>query len=185
MRKFFLSVILLLSVIAVFVQVRIFPLNVRDIIYIARWWEKYLWKCSLIQHTSSWCDKLIAFWRRTWRLPSWFGKQCTSCLGYSDQYTSSSIFSLFHSNGCLWILYQTWDVLSALVVATYFFAAHPLDPLKTCWCINNLCIWMQTFVNNKLFGSLRWIHLNFIHKFGSMACLKFGVFSECISRYWA
>lgn len=87
-------------------------------------------------------------------------------------------FSLFHSNGCLWILYQTRDVFSAIVVATYFFAAHPLDLLKTCWCINNLCIWMQTFVNNKLFGSFRWIHLSLIHKFGSMVCLKFAVFSE-------
>ena len=45
------------------VQVRIFPLNMRDIIiYVARWWEKYLSKRSLIKHTCSWRDKLIALW---------------------------------------------------------------------------------------------------------------------------
>ena len=52
---FFLSVSFVVSV-----QVRIFSLNMRDIIiYVARWWEKYLSKCSLIKHTCSWRDKLI------------------------------------------------------------------------------------------------------------------------------
>ena len=56
LRNFFLSVSFIVSV-----QVRIFPLNMRDIIiYVARWWEKYLSKRSLIKHTCSWRDKLIA-----------------------------------------------------------------------------------------------------------------------------
>ena len=42
------------------VKVRIFPLNMRDIIiYVARWWEKYLSKCSPLKHTCSWRDKPI------------------------------------------------------------------------------------------------------------------------------
>ena len=45
------------------VQVRIFPLNMRDIIiYVAQWWEKYLSKRSLIKHTCSWRDKVIVLW---------------------------------------------------------------------------------------------------------------------------
>ena len=45
------------------VQVRIFPLNMCDIIiYVAQWWEKYLQKRSLIKHTCSWRDKLIILW---------------------------------------------------------------------------------------------------------------------------
>ena len=45
------------------VQVRIFPLNMCDIIiYVAQWWEKYLQKRSLIKHTCSWCDKLNILW---------------------------------------------------------------------------------------------------------------------------
>ena len=44
------------------VQVRIFTLNMRDIIiYFARRWEKYLSKRSLIKHTCSWRYKLIYF----------------------------------------------------------------------------------------------------------------------------
>ena len=40
-------------------KVRIFPLNMRDtIIYVARWWEEYLLKRSLINHTCSWRDEL-------------------------------------------------------------------------------------------------------------------------------
>ena len=45
------------------VQVCIFPLNMCDIIiYVARWWEKYLSKRSLIKYTCSWRDKLIVLW---------------------------------------------------------------------------------------------------------------------------
>ena len=29
------------------------------VIYVARWWEKYLSKCSPVKHTCSWRDKLI------------------------------------------------------------------------------------------------------------------------------
>ena len=55
MRNIFLSVIII-----VFVKVCIFSLNMRDIIiYFARWWEKYLSKCSPLKHTCSWRDKLI------------------------------------------------------------------------------------------------------------------------------
>ena len=55
MRNFSLSVSFIVSV-----QVYIFPLNMRDIIiYVARWWEKYLSKCSPLKHTCSWHDKLI------------------------------------------------------------------------------------------------------------------------------
>ena len=44
-------------------KVRIFPLNMRDIIiYVARWWEKYLPKRSLRKNTCSWRDKLIVLW---------------------------------------------------------------------------------------------------------------------------
>ena len=58
MWNFFLSVSFIVSV-----QVRIFPLNMGDIIiYIAQWWEKYLQKRSLIKHTCSWRDKLIILW---------------------------------------------------------------------------------------------------------------------------
>ena len=58
MCNFFLFVSFIASV-----QVRIFPLNIRDIIiYFARWWEKYLSKRSLIKHTCSWRDKLIVLW---------------------------------------------------------------------------------------------------------------------------
>ena len=52
---FLLSVSFIISV-----QVRIFPLNIRDIIiYVSWWWEKYLSKRSLIKHTCSWGDKLM------------------------------------------------------------------------------------------------------------------------------
>ena len=45
------------------VQVRILPLNMRHIItYVARWWERYLSKRSLIKHTCSWRDKLTVLW---------------------------------------------------------------------------------------------------------------------------
>ena len=45
------------------VQDRIFPLNMCNIIiYVARWWKKYLSKPSLIKHTCSWCDKLVVLW---------------------------------------------------------------------------------------------------------------------------
>ena len=38
-----------------FFKIGIFPLNMRDItIYVARWWERYLLKRSLIKHTCSW-----------------------------------------------------------------------------------------------------------------------------------
>ena len=58
LRNFFLSVSFIVSL-----QVRIFPLNMRDIIiYVSRWWEKYLWKSSLIKHTCSWRDRLIILW---------------------------------------------------------------------------------------------------------------------------
>ena len=44
-------------------KVRIFPLNMHDvIIYIAQWWEKYLSKRSPLKHTCSWRDKLIIWW---------------------------------------------------------------------------------------------------------------------------
>ena len=50
MCNFFLSVSFIVSV-----KVRIFPLNMRDIIiYVARWWEKCLSKCNLLKHTCSW-----------------------------------------------------------------------------------------------------------------------------------
>ena len=45
------------------IQVCIFPLNMCDIIiYVARWWEKYLSKRNFIKHTCSWRDKLIVLW---------------------------------------------------------------------------------------------------------------------------
>ena len=55
MRNFFLSISFIVSV-----KVGIFTLNMRDIIiYVARWWEKYLSKRSPLKHTCSWHDKLI------------------------------------------------------------------------------------------------------------------------------
>ena len=55
LRNFFLSVSFIVSV-----KVGIFTLNMRDIIiYLARWWEKYLSKRSPLKHTCSWHDKLI------------------------------------------------------------------------------------------------------------------------------
>ena len=46
-----------------FFKICIFSLNMRDIIiYVARWWEKYLWKRSLIKHTCSWRDKRVVLW---------------------------------------------------------------------------------------------------------------------------
>ena len=58
MHNFFLSLSFIVSV-----QVRIFPLNVRNIIiYVARWWEKCLSEHSLIKHTCSWRDKHIVLW---------------------------------------------------------------------------------------------------------------------------
>ena len=45
------------------VKVGIFTLNMHDIIiYVARWWEKYLSKRSLIKHSCSERDKLIVLW---------------------------------------------------------------------------------------------------------------------------
>ena len=45
------------------VKVRIFPLNMGDIIiYVARWWEKYLSKRIPLKHSCSWRDKLIVLW---------------------------------------------------------------------------------------------------------------------------
>ena len=44
------------------VKVRIFPLNMRDIIiFAAQWWEKYLSKHSLLKHTCSWRDNLLYY----------------------------------------------------------------------------------------------------------------------------
>ena len=58
MHNFFLSVSFIVSV-----KVRIFHLNICDIIiYVAQWWEKYLSKRSLLKHTFSWRDKLIVWW---------------------------------------------------------------------------------------------------------------------------
>ena len=57
MRNFFLSVSLIVSV-----QVRIFLLNMRHIIiYVARWWKKYLSKRSLIKHNCSWRVNLLYY----------------------------------------------------------------------------------------------------------------------------
>ena len=59
MRNSFLSVSVIVSV-----KVRIFPLNMRGIIiYVAWWWEKYLWKRSVLKHTCSWRDKVIVLGR--------------------------------------------------------------------------------------------------------------------------
>ena len=52
------------------VQVRIFPLNMCDIIiYVARWWEKHLSKRSLIKHTCSWRVNLLYYkhWTDKWK----------------------------------------------------------------------------------------------------------------------
>ena len=54
----FLSVSFIVSV-----KVCIFPLNMCDIIiYVARWWWKYLSKGSPLKHTCSWHDKLVVLW---------------------------------------------------------------------------------------------------------------------------
>ena len=61
MHNFFLSVSFIVSV-----RARIFPLNMRDIIiYVARWWEKYLSKRSLLKRTCSWRVNLLyyEYWR--------------------------------------------------------------------------------------------------------------------------
>ena len=56
------------------VKVRIFPLNMHDIIiYVARWWEKYLSKRNPLKHPCSWRDKLIVlrifyFMDRIWKM---------------------------------------------------------------------------------------------------------------------
>ena len=58
MRNFFVSISLIVSV-----KVCIFPLNLRDIIiYVARWWEKYLSKLIPLKHSCWWRDKLIVLW---------------------------------------------------------------------------------------------------------------------------
>ena len=55
MHNLFLSISFIVSV-----KVCIFPLDMHDIvIYVARWWEKYLLKLSPLKHTCSWRDKLI------------------------------------------------------------------------------------------------------------------------------
>ena len=76
----------------IFVQVRMFPLNMRDIIiHVAPWWEKYLSKRSLIKHTS-WRDKLVKLWTlnrepkiflRIWKMKScrWLSFQRLKRLG--------------------------------------------------------------------------------------------------------
>ena len=47
----------------VYVQVCLSAINILDIIiYVARWCEKNLLKRSLIEHTSSWRNKLIILW---------------------------------------------------------------------------------------------------------------------------
>ena len=57
MHNLFLSVSFIVSG-----KVGIFSLNMRDIVvYVARWREKYLSKCSPLKHTCSWRDKLIIF----------------------------------------------------------------------------------------------------------------------------
>ena len=51
MCNFFLSVSFIVSE-----KVRIFPLNMHDIIiYLVRWWEKHLSKCCPLKHACSWC----------------------------------------------------------------------------------------------------------------------------------
>ena len=45
-------------------QACIFSLNMPGItIYVAQWLGRYLSKRSLIKHTSSWCDKVIIYWK--------------------------------------------------------------------------------------------------------------------------
>ena len=54
---------LLIRSFIVSVKVRIFPLNMGDIIiYFAWWWEKYLSQCNLLKHTCPWRDKFIVLW---------------------------------------------------------------------------------------------------------------------------
>lgn len=52
--------LLLICKFTVSIQVRIFTLNMREmVIYLTRWREKHLWKRGLIKYTYSWGDKLF------------------------------------------------------------------------------------------------------------------------------
>ena len=58
MHIFYSSISFIVSV-----KISIFPLNMRDmIIYVAQWWEKYLWKRNPLKDTCSWRDELIVLW---------------------------------------------------------------------------------------------------------------------------
>ena len=56
----YITELLLICKFTVSIQVRIFTLNMREmVIYLTRWREKHLWKRGLIKYTYSWGDKLF------------------------------------------------------------------------------------------------------------------------------
>ena len=66
------------------VKVRIFPLNMCDIIiFAAQWWEKYLSKRSLLKHTCSWRDNLLyyEYWTEEQK---YFHVKCVTVLNQFD-----------------------------------------------------------------------------------------------------
>ena len=81
--------------------VRIIPLNMRDIIiYIARWWEKYLSKRSLLKYTCSWRDKVIVLWILN-RQAKIFLRIYSSC----SKYARTWVVNMSRLHRFLWKLY--------------------------------------------------------------------------------
>ena len=79
-----------------------FPLNMCDIIiYIARWWEKYLSKRSLIKHTCSWRDKLLHY-------EHWTDKQKYFYVYWAKLFAVAGIKYFNGKVGSLNSLYRWW-----------------------------------------------------------------------------
>ena len=140
MRNFFLSVSFIVSV-----KVRIFPLNMHDIIiYVARWWEKYLSKRSLIKHTCSWHDKLIALFSIGLKSGERAGmlnvsKAYLAFLLFCTRHPSSRIllpFGILHQLKVSWkcILMKS-ENMSALVLPTFTQS----NTFLMCYCHNEIC----------------------------------------------
>ena len=108
LHNFFLFLSFIVSL-----QVLIFPLNMRDIIiYVARWWEKYLSKRSLIERTCSWPAKLIV--SITFFIDYLFLSFSSDCYAYQFNFSASIslCFDLFESCAVLNFLLGTFHLVS-------------------------------------------------------------------------
>ena len=82
----------------------------RDIIiYVARWWEKNLSKCSLIKHTCLWHDKLIALFS--------IGSKSSERAGMLNVSKAYLAFLLFCTRHPSWRILLPFGILHQLKVS--------------------------------------------------------------------